>query len=88
MIARLVRVRGYVQGVGFRATCQWEAQARHVAGWARNEVDGTVTAWFEGEPDDVEAMVEWSGRGPRAARVTQVDVENVVPEGRRDFAVE
>lgn len=87
MIARLVRVHGYVQGVGFRATCQWEAQARGVAGWARNEADGTVSAWLEGEPDAVEAMIGWCRRGPRAARVAHLDVEEVAPEGLRDFAV-
>lgn len=87
MIARLVRVSGYVQGVSYRATCQWEAQARGVAGWARNELDGTVSAWLEGEPDAVEAMVEWCRRGPRAARVNDVDVEEVAPQGMRHFDV-
>ena len=86
MIARLVRVHGYVQGVGFRATCQWEAQARGVTGWARNEADGTVSAWFEGEPEAVAAMVEWCRRGPRAARVAHLDVDDVAPEGRQDFS--
>ena len=87
MIARSVRVHGYVQGVGFRATCQWEAQARGVTGWARNELDGTVSAWFEGEPEAVEAMVEWCRTGPRTARVTELDVEDVAPQGRRRFDV-
>jgi len=87
VIARQVRVRGYVQGVSFRATCRWEAQARGVTGWARNELDGTVSAWFEGEPGAVEAMVEWCRRGPRAARVTSVDVEDVAPQGWRRFDV-
>jgi acylphosphatase len=87
MIARLVRVHGYVQGVAFRASCQWEAQARGVAGWARNEADGTVTAWFEGDPEGVDAMVEWCRRGPRAARVTDVEVEDVAPEGTPGFSV-
>ena len=87
MIARRVRVHGDVQGVSFRATCRCEAQARGVTGWARNETDGTVTAWFEGEPDAVEAMVEWCRRGPRAARVTDVGVEVVAPQQRRRFDV-
>ena len=87
MIARQVRVHGYVQGVSFRATCQGEAQARGVTGWARNDLDGTVSAWFEGQPEAVEGMVEWCRRGPRAARVTEVDVEEVAPQGRRRFDV-
>lgn len=87
MIARLVKVHGYVQGVAFRASCQWEAQARGVAGWARNEADGTVSAWLEGEPEAVDAMVEWCRRGPRHAHVAHLDVKEVAPEGLRDFAV-
>jgi len=87
MIARLVRVHGYVQGVSFRATCQWEAQARGVTGWARNELDGTVSAWFEGEPEAVEGMIKWCRRGPRAARVIHIDVEAVAPQESRRFDV-
>lgn len=87
MIARWVRVHGDVQGVSFRAACQWQAQAREVTGWARNELDGTVSVWLEGEPEDVEAMVEWCRRGPRAARVIDVDVEDVAPQGRQRFEI-
>jgi acylphosphatase len=85
VIARHVRVHGDVQGVSFRATCQGEAQARGVTGWARNELDGTVAAWFEGEPEAVEAMIEWCRRGPPAARVTGIDVEVVAPQEKRRF---
>jgi acylphosphatase len=87
VIARQVRVHGEVQGVSFRATCRLHAQALGVTGWARNEPDGTVLAWFEGEPDAVEAMIQWCWHGPRAARVTDVDVEVVAPQGTRRFDV-
>ena len=73
--------------MGFRATCQWEAQARGVTGLGRNEIDGTVSAWFEGEPEAVDAMVEWCRTGPRAAHVTQLEISDAAPEGTRDFAV-
>ena len=86
MIARSATVHGDVQGVGFRAACQREAQARGVSGWVRNEADGTVSAWFEGEPDAVEQMVEWCRRGPRAARVASLDVDDVTPEGMQGFS--
>ena len=80
MIARRVRIHGNVQGVSFRATCQKEAEARGATGWARNEPDGSVSAWFEGEPEAVEAMIEWCRRGPRTARVTGIDVQVVAPQ--------
>ena len=80
-------MRGEVQGVSFRAMCQREARARDVAGWARNEADGTVSVWLEGDPEAVEAMIDWCRRGPRAARVSDVDVEVVAPRGGRRFDV-
>ena len=44
-----VTVTGLVQGVFFRAEAQQEAHRLGVAGWARNEPDGSVAAHFEGD---------------------------------------
>ena len=86
-IARRVVVRGRVQGVFFRETTRRRARRAGVAGWVRNNHDGTVEAWFEGEPDDVEVMVHFAGIGPSGAHVSDVDVEDVEPEGLRGFEV-
>lgn len=85
--ARAVVVHGDVQGVFFRGTCRDEAQARGVAGWARNEHDGTVSAHFEGPVEAVEAMVAWAREGPRHAHVERVDVREVDPDGLTGFEV-
>lgn len=69
-----VTVRGRVQGVGFRASCQREAQAAGVRGWVRNDWDGSVQALFEGPVDAVERVVEWCRVGPRMADVDSVEV--------------
>jgi acylphosphatase len=69
-----VTIRGRVQGVGFRASCQREAQAAGVRGWVRNEWDGSVQALFEGPVDAVERLVEWCRVGPRMADVDSVEV--------------
>jgi acylphosphatase len=87
VMARAVVVHGDVQGVLFRASCRTEAEARGVVGWARNEYDGTVSAHFEGSPEDVEAMVVWARQGPRHAHVERVDVREVQPEGGSRFEV-
>jgi acylphosphatase len=86
-VARHVVVRGEVQGVFFRETTRRRARRVAVAGWVRNNDDGTVEAWFEGEPDDVEVMVHFAGIGPSGAHVASVDVEDVEPAGLRDFEV-
>jgi acylphosphatase len=87
VIARRVVVWGRVQGVFFRATVRQRAEARGVRGWVRNSPDGTVEAWFEGDVDAVEALVEWCRRGPRGASVERVDVEEVEPRGVGGFDV-
>ncbi len=80
-------VRGRVQGVWYRGSMQQEARRHGVVGWVRNRHDGTVEAEVEGEPDAVEALVAWAGRGPSGAHVTGVDVRWLAPAGERDFTV-
>ena len=47
----------------------------------------TVEAVFEGEPEDVEALVDFCRRGPRGAVVERVDVEEESAEGLAGFRV-
>jgi acylphosphatase len=86
-VALEVVVRGRVQGVFFRASCEREARQRHVTGWVTNEPGGSVRAWFEGAPDDVDAMRAWCGHGPAGAAVQQVEAEARPPAGHRGFDV-
>ncbi len=78
---------GFVQGVGFRFAVERAAASRGVSGWVRNRWDGTVEAVFEGERDDVEALVELCRRGPRSAAVDRVDVAAESPEGLAGFRI-
>lgn len=86
-VARTVVVHGRVQGVFFRDTCRREAEAARVAGWVRNEPDGSVAALFEGHQDAVRAMVDWCRSGPPSARVSRVEVTEVEPTGAAAFEV-
>jgi acylphosphatase len=83
-----VTVYGFVQGVGFRCAVERAARTRRVAGWVRNRPDGTVEAVFEGEPEDVEALVDFCRRGPRGSEVERVDVSAESAEGLTGFRVE
>ncbi len=82
-----VTVRGRVQGVSFRAYAEEQARRLGVAGWVRNEPDGSVAGHFEGEPAAVDALVDWCRSGPRLARVEGVDVRESAPEGASSFGV-
>ena len=83
-----VTVTGLVQGVFFRAETQREADRLGLAGWVRNEPDGSVAAHFEGEPDAVGSMVDWCREGPSRARVDGVDVRDAEPTGAKRFEVD
>jgi len=68
-------IKGFVQGVFFRATTQEQALAHNVTGWVQNTSNGNVEAIFEGEADDVEKVIQWCHKGPRGAHVENVEVE-------------
>ena len=87
VIARRVVVHGYVQGVGFRYSVQQAARVRGVAGWVRNRGDGAVEAVFEGEREDVEALIRWCEEGPRGADVGEVEVLEEPPVGLVGFEI-
>ncbi len=80
-------IHGRVQGVFFRDTTRRRAAERGVAGWVRNNPDGSVEAAFEGEPEAVESMVRLAYEGPRGAVVERVDVSEEEPEGLAGFSV-
>lgn len=74
-----VRVRGRVQGVGYRDACAREAERLGVRGWVRNRLDGSVEALLLAPHDRLVQMLAWLQRGPPAARVDAVDVMDVTP---------
>jgi acylphosphatase len=63
------------------------AERHGLAGWVRNNWDGTVEAVFEGDGEAVERLVAFMREGPRGARVDRVDVSDEQPEGLAGFDV-
>jgi len=68
-----VRIRGRVQGVGFRYAAIAEARRLGITGWVRNTHDGDVELVAEGDADRLRRLVTWCRTGPPGARVTQVE---------------
>lgn len=69
------RITGRVQGVGFRNFTRMRARRLGVTGWVRNERDGSVRLEAEGSREDLESLAEAVQRGPRMARVEDVEVD-------------
>lgn len=72
-LARLeARVKGRVQGVGFRYFVLSEATRLGLTGWVSNEQDGSVQCVAEGPRADLEALLEILKEGPALAIVEYV----------------
>ncbi len=83
-----VRIRGSVQGVGFRYATRSEANARGLTGWVRNLDTGEVEAVFEGPQQAVDEMVKWCREGPPGSWVRHVSVVADEPqEGLVEFEI-
>ena len=59
-----VRIKGRVQGVGYRAWVETTAFALGLRGWVRNRFDGSVEAVFQGPPEKVAKMLRHCEEGP------------------------
>ncbi|MCL1620924.1 MULTISPECIES: acylphosphatase [Ralstonia solanacearum species complex] len=77
LVTRLVRVRGRVQGIGYREACVRRARALGVTGWVRNRMDASVEAMLQGSPLQLEAMCAWLDEGMPAALVEGMEVIEV-----------
>jgi acylphosphatase len=67
-------ISGRVQGVAFRFFAQHVANMLGVTGWVANIYDGRVEVVAEGEKEVLEEFLIELKKGPRLARVEQVDV--------------
>ena len=76
MATRLL-ITGRVQGVGYRQWMCHEAEHLGVTGWVRNLRDGRVEAVVDGTPQAVSRMIERARSGPPAARVTDMQIDEV-----------
>lgn len=83
-----LRVRGTVQGVGFRPFVYGLAAQLGLAGFVLNDGAGVLIE-VEGRADDVDDFVaSLSGDAPPLAVVTSVNGEELSPTGAKGFSIE
>ncbi len=86
-IARNVRVRGMVQGVGFRPFVFRLARTHALAGWVLNEPDGVDIHLEGGEAAIQNFLHDLESQAPPAARIAAVEVGTVEHSGFQDFTI-
>jgi acylphosphatase len=79
-VAKLLRIRGKVQGVMFRESMRKEAERLALGGWVRNRSDSSVEAFIQGAPEKVAELIQWAEQGPPLAVVNTVTVEDGKPD--------
>ena len=83
--ARLYRVRGRVQGVGFRYFVEHAAGKLSICGWVRNLDDGSVEVYAVGTPAELSELAGLLWKGPRWAEVRGVDESDAPVEDHAGF---
>ncbi len=81
-IARRFLISGRVQRVGFRYFAYERAQREGIGGYVRNLPDDRVEVLAEGEAEAMRRFEMALRQGPPAARIDQVEVDEVPPTGR------
>ncbi len=69
-----IRIKGRVQGIGFRYWAINKArEIGGISGWVHNAADGSVEILMSGEESQVDEMILACHQGPQLARVDTVD---------------
>lgn len=85
-VRKRIIYRGQVQGVGFRATCHSIAARHDVGGHVRNLAGGGVELVLEGEPDEIQAVLDEVAR-QMEGYIRDAAVESEPPRGEREFRI-
>jgi hydrogenase maturation protein HypF len=86
-VRRRIRVRGIVQGVGFRPTVYRLARERNLGGWVLNDAEGVLME-LEGPAARIDDLLaELRDHPPPLARITAIEPEAVPPLGETLFAI-
>jgi Acylphosphatases len=82
-------VKGRVQGVGFRWHVADEARRLGLAGWVRNNSDGSVELCAQGDEKALAGLRGIVGKGPNGATVSDVESLGSAPVGEmpRPFSI-
>lgn len=85
--ARDIRIRGVVQGVGFRPFVFRLARINTLTGWVLNDADGVKIHLEGAEPALDEFVRSLRAEQPPAASITGIDIRQTRPAGLQDFTI-
>lgn len=69
-----IKVKGRVQGVGYRYNTMVKARELGIKGYVKNERDGSVMMEVEGNQENLDNFTHWCTQGPNFARVDHISI--------------
>jgi len=85
--ARSIRIRGVVQGVGFRPFVYRLARQHGLGGWVLNGEEGVAIHAEGDEQQLLDFLRRLRSDAPPAAVVAEIEVHQVAPDGFADFTI-
>lgn len=82
-----ITVSGKVQGVYFRNSARDVATGLGLAGFARNQPDGSVYIEVEGDEDSLKKFLAWCNKGPEDALVQEISHTTHPAVGHKGFEI-
>ncbi len=71
IIRKYLKIRGSVQGVGFRYRAEHAAELIGVTGWVRNDPDGAVSMEVQGTEEQIDKVIMIINQG------TYIDIQSL-----------
>ena len=63
VIRKYLKIRGFVQGVGFRYRAEHAANMLGATGWVRNDPDGAVSMEIQGTEEQIDKVIMMINQG-------------------------
>ena len=63
VIRKYLKIRGFVQGVGFRYRAEHAANMIGATGWVRNDPDGAVSMEIQGTEEQIDKVIMMVNQG-------------------------
>jgi len=92
LASSLLSCSGIVQGVGFRAHAARIARDLSLTGWVRNEDDGSVSVFAEGEREKISRLVArlkgiHHPMGPDVREVVAMEEKEIEKKAHASFSI-
>ena len=82
-----IKVKGRVQGVGYRYNTMVKARELGIKGYVKNERDGSVLMEVEGNQENLDIFTHWCTQGPNFARVDHISIHTGPLRNFKEFFI-